>query len=178
VVGAAVVGGAVVGAGFVVVGAAVVGGAVVGAGFVVVGAAVVGAGFVVVGAAVVGAGLVVVGSGLVVGGLVRVVPGGEVATAGAGLAVPPDGAVPGETVGAARMPKRLGAPPRRVVVTVGFGAVVPFGALGAVATSPFTSMGGWGRVPGVVELVVARCGRVVAGPSPLWIDGFEAGCEA
>jgi len=174
VVGAAVVGGAVVGAGFVVVGAAVVGGAVVGAGFVVVGAAVVGAGLVVVGAAVVGAGLVVVGSGFVVGGLVRVVPGGEVATAGAGLAVPPDGAV----LGAARMPKRLGATLRRVVVAVGFGAVVPFGAVGEVATSPFTSTGGWGRVPGVVELVVVWCGRVVAGPSPLWIDGFEAGCEA
>jgi hypothetical protein len=113
---------------------------------------------------------------LVVGGLVRVVPGGEVATAGAGLA--PDGAVPAETLGAARMPKRLGATRRRVVVAVGFGAAVPFGAVGEVATSPFTSMGGWGRVPGVVELVVVWCGRVVAGPSPLWIDGFEAGCEA
>jgi hypothetical protein len=155
----------------VVGGAAVVGGAVVGA-------AVVGAGFVVVGAAVVGAGLVVVGSGLVVVGLVLVVPGGEVATAGAGWAVTLDGAVPAETVGAARRPKRLGAFARRVVVTVGSGPAMPAGTVGDVADSPFTSIGARGTVPGVVELVVAWCGRAVAGPSPLWIDGFEAGREA
>ena len=165
-----------VGAGLVV-GGAVVGAAVVGAGLVVggavVGAAVVGAGLVV------GAGFVVVGSGLVVAGGLVLVVGGEVARAGPGLAVTTDGEAPGETVGAARRPKRLGAPARRrAVVTVGFGAAVPFGAVGEVADSPFTTMGGCGRVPGVVELVAARCGRVVAVPRPLWIEGFEAGCEA
>ena len=177
VVGAAVVGAAVVGAGFVVVGAAVVGAvvgaAVVGAGLVVVGAAVVGAGLVVV-----GAGLVVVGSGLVVVGLVLVVVGGELALAGAGVAVTTDGEVPGETVGAARMPKRLEGRARRVVVTVGCGPAEPVAAVPEVADAPFTSVGRCGRVPGVVELVVARCGRVVVAPNPAWIEGVEAGCEA
>ena len=154
----------------------VVGAAVVGAGFVVVGAAVVvvGAGLVVV-----GAGLVVVGSGLVVG---RARLGGRGRRArrraGAGLAVTTDGEVPGETVGAARMPKRLEGRARRAVVTVGFGPAEPVGAVPEVADAPFTSVGGCGRVPGVVELVVARCGRVVVAPNPAWIEGVEAGCEA
>ena len=59
------------------------------------------------------------------------------------------------------------------------GAVVEAGfAVPEVADSPSTSVGGWGRATGVVELVVARCDRVVAAPCPLWIEGCEVGCAA
>ena len=139
---------------FFVVGGAVVGGAVL-CGAVVGGAVVGGA---VVGGTIVGGTIV---GGTIVGGTIV---GGTIA----------GGAIVGGTV--VRSSALGGAAAVGGAVVAGAGVEAGF-AVPEVADSPSTSVGGWGRAPGV-ELVVARCDRVVAAPRPLWIDGCEVGCAA
>ena len=115
--------------------------------------------------------------GAVVGGAIA--GGAIVGGAIAGGAIVGGAIAGGATAGGAAVTSSALGGAAAVGGAVVAGAVVEAGfAAPEVADSPSTSVGGWGRVSGVVELVVARCDRVVAAPRPLWIEGCEVGCAA
>ena len=99
-----------------------------------------------------------------------VLGGGAVGDAtGAAAAVGSD-ALGGAAVGTAVVAVVVGCDAAVGGAVAGGGFAVP-----EVCDSPFTSVGSCGTAPGVVELGVAWCGRVVVASRPLWIEGCETG---